>query len=124
MPNHVVHFAIHADDCDRARAFYANVFSWEFEAWGPPGFWRIHTGSGGIFGALQKRQQPIEGTGMTGYECTIGVEDVNAIANMIESHGGHVTSPPFEIEGVGTLIMFEDTEGNTVGAMQYVDGIL
>ena len=30
---------------------------------------------------------------------------------------------PMEIEGVGTLIMFKDTEGNVVGAMQYKEGV-
>ena len=39
----------------------------------------------------------------------------------IEKHGGKVTHQPFVSETVGTLIMFEDTEGNVVGAMQYGD---
>ena len=43
--NNVVHFAVHADDLDRAQAFYAGVFGWRFEAWGPPDFFRIHTGT-------------------------------------------------------------------------------
>ncbi len=30
---------------------------------------------------------------------------------------------PFDIQGVGTLVMFEDTEGNVVGAMQYQRGV-
>ena len=123
MPNDLAHFAIHADDCQRAKRFYETVFGWTFEPWGPPEFWRIHTSPRGIFGALQKRGEPISGVGMTGYECTIAVEDVTAIAAAIDSHGGKVTMPPFVLEGVGTLIKFEDTEGNVVGAMQYVEGI-
>lgn len=124
MPNHVVHFAVHADNCERAKQFYESVFDWKFEPWGPPGFWRIHTGEGGIFGALQQRRKPVTGTGMVGYECSIAVADVRAIRDKIEAAGGRITTEPFEIEGVGTLIMFDDTEGNRVGAMQYVEGIL
>ena len=30
--------------------------------------------------------------------------------------------PKFHIPTVGTLIFFEDTEGNVVGAMQYDEG--
>jgi predicted enzyme related to lactoylglutathione lyase len=56
---------------------------------------------------------------MIGYECTIAVENAAATAAAIRAHGGTVTMEPFEIEGVGTLVMFEDTEGNVVGAMQY-----
>ena len=56
--------------------------------------------------------------------CSIAVDDVGATARAIEDHGGKVTMRPFVIENVGTLIMFEDPEGNVVGAMQYVEGIL
>jgi predicted enzyme related to lactoylglutathione lyase len=31
MANHIRHFAIHADDVERARNFYAAVFDWRFE---------------------------------------------------------------------------------------------
>lgn len=124
MSNDVVHFAIHADDCERAKTFYETVFGWTFEPWGPPEFWRVHTSPDGIFGALQKRREPVSGKGMIGYECSIAVDDVEAIAASIGAHGGKVTMPPFQIEGVGTLVMFEDTEGNVVGAMQYVEGVL
>lgn len=124
MPNDVAHFAIHADDCARAKAFYEKVFGWRFEPWGPPNFWRIFTSPGAIHGALQERRTPVTtGQGMTGFECTVAVDDVTATARAIETHGGKVTLQPFEIEGVGRLIMFSDTEGNTVGAMQYLEGV-
>lgn len=121
MPNDIAHFAIHADDCQRAKTFYENVFGWNFEPWGPPNFWRIHTSPGAIHGALQKRQKPVTGDGMIGFECTISVEDVRAIADSVVRHGGTLTMKPFEIETVGTLVMFSDTEGNVAGAMQYLE---
>ena len=122
MPNHIRHFAIHADQVDRARAFYATVFGWRFEAWGPPNFYLIRTGPDadrGLQGALQERQQSLAGTGMRGFECTIGVDDLDAVVAAIPRAGGSVVSTPFTIEGVGRLAFFEDTEGNRVGAMQY-----
>jgi predicted enzyme related to lactoylglutathione lyase len=127
MPNDVVHFAIHAQDCQRAKAFYEEVFGWSFEPWGPPEFWLIHTSPTGIRGALQKRRGPAPdpeaGPAMIGYECTIGVADVEATAKAVEEHGGQVTLPPMVLETVGTLVMFRDTEGNTVGAMQYEEAV-
>jgi predicted enzyme related to lactoylglutathione lyase len=60
---------------------------------------------------------------MTGFECTIGVEDVREIAAAVEKAGGKVVMKPFVIERVGTLIQFEDTEGNSVSAMQYEKGL-
>ena len=121
MPNDIAHFAIHADDCQRAKTFYEQVFGWTFEPWGPPDFWRVHTSPGAIHGALHKRREPITSGGMKGFECTIAVEDVKQMAAAIEAGGGKLSMQPFEIEGVGTLVMFEDTEGNTVGAMQYLE---
>lgn len=123
MPNDIAHFAIHADDCPRAKAFYEKVFGWTFEPWGPPNFWRIHTSPGAIHGALQERREPISGAGMIGYECSISVDDIQSISKAIEEHGGTITMPAFQIDGVGTLVMFQDTEGNTVGAMQYLEGV-
>lgn len=121
--NDLVHFAIHADDCQRALAFYRSVFGWSFQPWGPPDFWLIETGPGAPRGALQQRHEPLTGSGMSGYECTLAVEDVDAIAAAIREHGGEVLLAPTEIEGVGTLIQFRDTEGNRACAMQYVPGL-
>lgn len=123
MPNDLAHFAIHASDCQRAKTFYEAVFGWTFEPWGPPGFWLITTSPGAVLGSLQERQEPVSGTGMIGFECTIAVEDVAATAREVEAHGGRITLQPMEIETVGTLVMFEDTEGNVVGAMQYLEGV-
>jgi predicted enzyme related to lactoylglutathione lyase len=122
MPNNVSHFAIEADDLDRARAFYENVFGWRFNAWGPPGFYLIHTGTPddpGVQGALQGRREPLAGTGNRGFECTIGVDSLDAIEKAVKQHGGRITMPRVRIDSVGDLIYFEDTEGNRVGAMQY-----
>lgn len=123
MPNPIAHFAIHADDCTRAKTFYETTFGWTFEPWGPPNFWLIHTEPGAIHGALQQRRAPVTGQGMIGFECSIAVEDVKNTAKTIVANGGKVTMGPFEIQGVGTLVMFEDTEGNVVGAMQYLRGV-
>ena len=117
MTNDVVHFAIHAHDCQRAKAFYEQAFGWTFEPFGPPNFWLITTSPGALKGALQERRTPVSGEGMIGFECSIAVDDVQAAAKAVEASGGTVTLQPFEIEGVGTLVMFADTEGNVVGAM-------
>lgn len=122
MPNNLASFAIHVDDTDRAIAFYQAVFGWRFEPWGPPGFYLIHTGdeaSPGVLGLMHKRHAPRTGTGLNGFECTFSVGDVDAIAAAVEANGGRITMPKAEIPTVGTLIRFDDTEGNDVGAMKY-----
>ncbi len=123
MPHPLCHFAIHADDCQRAIAFYESVFGWKFQAWGPPGFWRVQTGQSGVEGALHQRMEPLAGTGMRGFECSISVRDVKSIAELVVKHGGRVVMPGFLIHGVGTVMKFQDTEGNIANAMQYLPGV-
>lgn len=122
MAHNISHFSIHADDLERARRFYENVFGWKFTPWGPPGFLLIATGDEkdpGIQGALQKRREPLNGGAMTGYECTVTVDDVDGIAAKIEANGGRITFPKATIPTVGVLIQFSDTEGNIACAMRY-----
>lgn len=120
MPNPLCHFAIHADDCQRALAFYQGVFGWRIEPWGPPGFWRILTDQPGVEGALHKRLEPLSGTGMRGFECSISVNDVAKTTELIQKQGGKIVAPGYLIQGVGTVLKFQDTEGNHVSAIQYV----
>lgn len=118
MSNQIAHFAINADDLERAQRFYGEVFGWTFHPWGPPGFCRVDTGQGGLGGAMQTRRtlgdKPIHG-----FECTIAVEDVDAAVAAIERAGGRIVMDKATIAGVGHLVFFEDSEGNVAGAMQY-----
>jgi uncharacterized protein len=88
----------------------------------PPGFYLIHTGdeaNPGIQGLMHRRQKPRTGTGLNGFEPTISVDDLDSVIAAVEGHGGRITMPKSGIPTVGTLVRFEDTEGNDVGAMKY-----
>jgi hypothetical protein len=122
MPNNLSRFSIHCDDVSRARRFYEQVFGWRFEPWGPPEFYLIHTGDEkdpGVGGLMHKRQAAVTGTGMIGFECTIGVDNIDQIIRAIEANGGKIAMSKFHIPTVGSGVYFNDTEGNYVGAMQY-----
>jgi predicted enzyme related to lactoylglutathione lyase len=125
MPNNLARFAINADDVSRARRFYEQVFGWRFEPWGPPDFYLIQTGdepAPGVGGLLQGRRELVKGVRMVGYECTIGVEDIDATIRAINANNGKIAMPKFQIPTVGAGVYFNDTEGNVVGAMQYESG--
>jgi predicted enzyme related to lactoylglutathione lyase len=122
MPNNLASFAILVDDVGRARRFYEAVFGWEFEPWGPPGFYLIHTGDDadpGIQGLMHKRPHPRSGTGLDSFEPTFSVGDLDSIAEAVVANGGKITMPKAPIPTVGVLIRFLDTEGNEIGAMKY-----
>ena len=123
MANNLASFAIHADDVGRCRRFYEAVFGWRFEPWGPPNFYLVHTGdekSPGIQGLMHKRQEPkAEGNGPNCFECTIAVDDLDAVTAAIEANGGRIIMAKAPIPTVGVLTKFYDTEGNVLGAMAY-----
>jgi predicted enzyme related to lactoylglutathione lyase len=121
MSNDVDFFAINADDVPRARQFYATVFGWDFEPWGPPGFYLIATdknAGGGHSGALQERRELVPGQKMNGFECTITVDNIDQTIRAIEANGGRLATPKFHIPTVGIVAYFLDTEGNVAGLRQ------
>ena len=93
MSTDIAHFAINADDPEASLRFYEALFGWRFEPWGPPGFFRMQRESGPVI-ALQQRRD-LGGVRMTGFECTVAVDDVGAAAEAAvgqrraPAHGAH-----------------------------------
>lgn len=118
------HFAINADDIDVTRTFYEAVFGWRFAAWGPPGFYRVAADDAagpGLDAALQQRRDLLPTGPTTGFECTVAVDDVDAVARAAGSSGGRILRPLTTIAGVGHIVWLADPSGNVVGAMRYDD---
>ena len=58
MNNKLTHFAIHIDDIERAKRFYAGVFEWGFNSYGQEDFLQIKSdksGNGDLIGAMQSK---------------------------------------------------------------------
>jgi len=124
MKNKLTHFAIHADNVDRAKKFYAIVFDWNFASYGQADFLQIMTGeseNSELIGALQSRRYSPVDDRLIGLECTIGVENIEEIIERVREHGGKILMPKTEIPEVGWITKFLDTEGNLICAMQYIN---
>ena len=126
MSNRIVHFEIHADDLARARDFYTKVFGWEFEEWkgGDKEYWMIMTAPKdskelGINGGMLQRPEgckPVEpGQAVTGFACTVVVENYDEIAKKILENGGIEAMPKFDLAGMAWQGYFLDTEKNIFG---------
>jgi uncharacterized protein len=118
------HIAINADDTAASRVFYRATFGWRFRAWGPPGFYRIPAddpAGPGVVAALQQRRDLLSDRPTTGFECTIAVDDLDAVAQAAQDAGGRILAQPTTIAGVGHLLWLADPSGNVVGAMNYDD---
>lgn len=118
MPR-VVHFELSAEDPDRAKKFYDQVFGWNFEKWsGPMDYWLINTGGDnqpGSSGGLRRR----EGGTPANTVNTIDVPSVDEYSTKVGRSGGKVIAPKMAIAGVGYLVMCQDTEGTAFGIIQF-----
>jgi len=122
----VVHFEIQVDDIERAKAFYAAAFDWEFQDWSSfvnAPYWGIITGPDdqpGINGGLLQRPVAAPGPhqGANAYVCTIQVEDYDATEAKILAAGGEVAMPKTAMTGVAWQGYYLDTEANTLGIHQ------
>jgi predicted enzyme related to lactoylglutathione lyase len=121
----VVHFEIHAQDPDRAEAFYTGVFGWTAESFGGPVDYRLLTtgpeGDMGINGAILKPPHdmtPSPGQAVNAFVCTIAVDSIEDTERAVADAGGALAVERQEIPGVGLLTYFTDPEGNIFGALQ------
>jgi predicted enzyme related to lactoylglutathione lyase len=114
------YFEIQADDIQRARSFYGQVFGWKFtKADGlPVEYWRIETE--GPRGGLLKRpaQTPPSGYGTNAFVCSMEVGHFDGTAQKIKELGGTIALPKFAVPGVCWQGYFHDLEGNVFGIFQ------
>jgi uncharacterized protein len=123
MPNQLAHFAIHADDLERARKLYGAIFGWKFQGYGgdTADFCQIIDDAGNMLaplGAIQSRKFNSAPQPMIGFECSIAVDDIDAAARAIEANGGKIVMKKSAIPGVAWIVKFLDTEGNLACAVK------
>jgi len=123
VTNQLSHFAIHADDLERARKFYGTIFGWKFQGFGGDmtDFCQIIDAYGKYLapmGAIQARKFNVAPQPVIGYECSFTVDDVDATARAVEANGGKIVMKKSAIPGVGWIVKFLDTEGNLACAVQ------
>jgi len=116
MTTPIVFFDVAGPAESNLASFYRDVFDWEMGATGnisvpiasptesPPS----------IMGTL--RTDPAEKV------LYLGVDDITAKLTEVESHGGKVTQPRFEVPGVVILGLFEDPAGNRMGLVEMEEG--
>ena len=119
-----VHFEIHADDVERAKAFYAAAFGWTFEDYSAhtgSTYWGVTTGpkdEPGIDGGLLERPVPVAGPGSNAFVCTMAVDDYDETERRILAAGGRVALPKTALTGMAWQGYYLDQEGNTFGIHQ------
>lgn len=111
MPT-IVHFEIPANDMERAKNFYTEIFDWKIESFPGGEYMLVHTGpeGQGIGGGIMKRQHPEQK--IMNY---IDVPSVDDFSARVEKLGGRLLMPKMAVPGMGYFAVCMDTEGNVFG---------
>ena len=119
----IIHFEIPAEDLEKLRNFYSELFGWKIEKTpGPIDYYMINTVPAdekgmllrpGVNGGMMKKQNP--GHKPVNY---IAVESVEEYSKRIEALGGKIIVPKTEVPGVGWWAFALDPEGNQFAILQ------
>lgn len=109
----ITHIEFPADDTDRARRFYSELFGWKLEAYPNfPGYFLFSTGPAvSAGGAIGERGKSV-GDRLRVYVEVDSIDDVTA---RVPELGGTVTTPRTEIPGQGWYGVVVDPEGTEIG---------
>lgn len=118
----IIHFEIPANDVEKVKKFYTDVFGWKIEKTPNMEYYIITTvpmdDKGnllrpGVNGGLYKREQPMQQP--VNY---VWVESVVEYSKKIADLGGKIVVPKMEVPGMGWFALGQDPEGNTFGIFE------
>ena len=119
----VVHFEIPADDLERAKKFYKDMFDWKITDIPEMNYITLGTVGvdenqmakepGAINGGMMKRDPKIPHPIIT-----IGVQDIDEAMEKVKSMGGEEIQEKIEVPSMGWSAYFKDPEGNIMGLWQ------
>jgi len=126
----IVHFEIPADDIEKLKKFYMDLFGWTMNRYpGPTTYYMI-----GTVPVDEKTMMPLR-PGVNGgmYEKKdasvhelavplnyISVESVEEYSKKVTALGGKILVPKMEIPTIGWWALAEDPEGNRFGMLEYM----
>ena len=111
MPNPFAHVELSTDDVKKAKKFYSAVFAWKLNDMPGMSYTMIDV-SGGAGGGMQGKQMPDQPTAWLPY---VEIVDVKATMAKVEKAGGKVILPYQEVGDMGSIGIFVDPQGATLG---------
>jgi predicted enzyme related to lactoylglutathione lyase len=113
---------------DETRAFYSELFGWEFErpasniGFGQPDTYMLirHKGRviGGMFDATTLQRE----VNVSQWVTMMSVADIDAAVARMTEHGGEVLTPPTDVGERGWLALVTGPDGALLGLVQTRDG--
>ena len=117
MANSFVHVELNTADLDGAKSFYRRVFDWNLQDMPMgPGMTYTMIGVGkGVGGGMQVKPMPEAPTMWLAY---VEVSDLDATVARAKSAGAQVHVERADVPGMGSLAVFTDPTGATLGLWQ------
>lgn len=123
MDHTIVHFEIPAEDVEKLRKFYSDLFGWKIQRYpGPMEYWLIETVPvdektqslrPGVNGGMFKKEQAE--LKQVNY---ISVESIDEYIEKTKTLGGKILQPKQEVPNVGWVAVAIDPEGNQFAMLQ------
>ncbi|GAC1330429.1 MAG: VOC family protein [Mycobacteriales bacterium] len=103
-------------DAEAATAFYTELFGWTSEDLpsGPESTYTMLSKGGKLVAALYQQSEDMREGGVPPAWLTyVTVEDVDAAAGAVPTHGGTVMGQPFDVLDSGRMVMVAEPSGST-----------
>jgi uncharacterized protein len=117
IKNKPVWVDLSSSDPEGSRAFYSKVFGWRAEVNPDPqyGGYALAKIDGKDVAGIGPQQSPGAPTAWMLY---IGTENADDLAKKVQSAGGSVVAPPFDVGEQGKMAVFQDPSGAFISAWQ------
>jgi predicted enzyme related to lactoylglutathione lyase len=113
MANPFVHVELMSTDVDKSKAFYKELFDWQYEEMSMPGMnYTIIKVGEGTGGGMMKNPMPGASSMWMPY---VLVDDVKAAINKAKSFGAKVLKDITEVPDMGSFSVITDTTGAMFG---------
>ncbi len=112
-------FELMTTDVNTAKAYYRELFGWEYETYPMPGsdYTVIKVDGNAVAGIMD---MPSECKGMEPcWSIYITVDDVDRVVKGVVDLGGRILKPAFDIPEVGRFCVLQDPQGAVLCAMTY-----
>lgn len=117
-----MHFEIPANDAEKLKNFYTNLFGWKIEKMPTMEYYGVTTVpmdergnllrpgvNGGLYKKEKPEQQPVN---------YISVESVDDYSKKVTELGGQIIVPKMEIPSIGWFALALDPDGNMFGLFE------
>jgi predicted enzyme related to lactoylglutathione lyase len=122
MDHTIIHFEIPANDVEKVKKFYSDLFGWKIDKLPDMEYYSITTVpmdekgnllrpgvNGGLYKREQPQQQPVN---------YIYVESIDEYSKKVADLGGKIVVSKMEVPGMGWFALGQDPEDNIFGIFE------